>query len=66
MYCEAIEEIAKNSDSLGNIIDNLEAVFGNIKQGFIQSVDHLIPGFSGLLYSMIERDMVRIYREYAQ
>jgi hypothetical protein len=24
----------------------------------------MIPGFSGMLYSIIERDLVRIYREY--
>jgi hypothetical protein len=43
-----------------------ESVFASIKRGFIQSFDQLIPGFSGLLYSVIERDMVRVYREYAE
>lgn len=42
----------------------LESVFLNIKRGFTQSFEHLIPGFSGLLYSIMERDLVRIYREY--
>lgn len=44
----------------------MESVFASIKRGFIASFDQLIPGFSGMLYSIIERDMVRVYREYAE
>lgn len=35
-----------------------------MKRGFVESFDQIIPGFAAMLYTLIERDLVRIYREY--
>jgi hypothetical protein len=32
----------------------------------MQTLDQIIPGFSGMFYSIIERDLHRIYREYTE
>ncbi len=43
---------------------DLESVFQHLKANTIKFLDKYAPGLSGLFYSIIERDLIRIYKEY--
>ena len=43
----------------------IEIVFNHIKANAIKHIDRVASGMAGLFYSIIERDLVRIYREFA-
>lgn len=41
-------------------------MFQNIKANAIQLMDDFIQGLSGMLYSFIERDLIRVYNEHKE
>lgn len=64
VFCLSVEEIAKHADSLGNPNINLEFVFAGIKVNAIKLLDKYASGLAGLFYGIVERDLIRIFREY--
>lgn len=41
-------------------------VFQNIKENSIRLMDDFIQGLSGMFYSFIERDLIRVYNEHKE
>jgi len=35
-----------------------------MKKNTIRELDKVVPGLSGLFYMLLEKDLVRVYREY--
>lgn len=64
VFCLSVEEIAKHANSLCRYIINLELVFANIKVNAVKLLDKFAPGLAGLFYGIVERDLIRVFREY--
>lgn len=58
-FCRNIELISEHTQN-----SNSGLAFEIIKRQTIQVLNPILPGLSGMLYALVERDLLRIFQEY--